>query len=220
MKKLIVLLISITLFSCNKVDDNYSPEIEVEKIYEGYVNLLSQEEVYEFSSSGYTKIIGGLIIGPYNENQTDSTIKELLGLSKLNSIEGYLSITNNLSLSSLDGLANIEELKSFDGLNGIFHVRNNVKIHNCAIENLSGLEKLSWVDGNIKIKYNFNLRNIDALVNVKAHNADNININNNPVLNDFCGLIPLLNDFNGDLIIVANAYNPSIEDIIDGNCSQ
>ena len=399
MKKLLILLILISFFSCNKGDDNPIEEIvELEKIYEGYVNLSNQEEVDEFSFFGYTKIIGGIMIGTFSEG--DSTIKDLSGLSTLNFIEGYLSISNNLAISSLEGLSNIEDeieslqiinnpalrnleglegitrvegyiqiqnndslitLKGLDnimiisktleisnnyklknlnglggliiigehlrldynyelesvnglnrlssiggemefrlnsslsnldglinlihigdklrisnnsdgsltsiiglrnlnsdlleieiigtelsdfnglnalskvyslniqnnsklvslyGLNGIYHVRNDVKIHNCGIETLEGLEHLSWVAGNIKIQYNFNLRNLDALANVKAPYADNININNNVVLTDFCGLIPLLNDFSGEFIILDNAYNPSIEDVKGGNCSQ
>ncbi|PXY02930.1 hypothetical protein DF185_02215 [Marinifilum breve] len=374
MKKIVVLLISIILFSCNKEDDNCKPETEAEVVYDGYAVLLTQEEVDEFSAAGYTKITGGLTIGQNSEAK--SPIKDLSGLSKLNSIGGWLTIANNpvlLNLEGLEGLKRVEgnvhiidnnslstmkgldnlmmisislkisknsklknldgleslivigqdlellhnyeldnvmglsglssiggkmyfsmnsslstlhglnnlihigdkleilnnsdgsltsisglrnlttdlleieiigtelsdfdglnsltsvsslniqnnsKLKSFNGLNGIFQIRNNFTIHNCAIKNLHGLERLNAVHGIITIQYNSNLENIDALANFTGTFTNKVNINNNPALNDFCGLNLLSNNFNGEFIIVDNAYNPSIADIIDGNCSQ
>lgn len=244
--------------------DNINPGIEVEKIYEGYVTLLSQEEVDEFSSEGYTKIIGGLIIGLSAlssiggelEFRLNSSLSNLDGLMNLIHIGDKLKILNNGdgSLTSIAGLRNLGselleieiigtelsdfnglnnlmtvyslniqnniKLNSFYGLNGIFYLRNDLTIHNCAMESLDGLENLSWIAGNIVIQNNYKLRNVDALVNVETPYYHDININSNPVLNDFCGLKPLLNDFNGELIIVDNAYNPSLEDIMTGNCSQ
>ncbi len=73
------------------------------------------------------------------------------------------------------------------------------------LELLNGLENLTSCNTNIYI-------GVD-------HNS---NASPNPNLTDFCGIQNLLSsgNFQGNLLISNNAYNPTVQEIIDGYCSE
>ena len=58
-------------------------------------------------------------------------------------------------------------------------------------------------------------------LNNLSYIGENLRINENNLLTDLCGLQYLLiNDgLIGTFVVSDNAYNPSQQDIIDGNCS-
>jgi len=63
--------------------------------------------------------------------------------------------------------------------------------------------------------------NLDGLSNLTSVESPWIDIIGNTFLSNFCGLNELIinGGYNGNLTTYDNAYNPSKQDIIDGNCS-
>ncbi len=149
----------------------------------------------------------------------------LSSLAELNNIkEGLYSliIRNNSSLQSLEGLENITEvprlfeiswnsaLTSLDGLRGLLRIGNAVPgpntvfvsnnkftlIGNTALTSLSGLNNLTLVEGELTISRNPQLTNFCALGSPFQNNT-------------------IFDTFN----ISSNLFNPSLQDILDGNCT-
>ena len=166
--------------------------------------------------------------------RNNDSLENLDGLSNLNSVP-VVSIIKNSSLISINGL------------NGISTLRNLLIEENLALNNINGLSNLVRVLGGLKLAY-IPIDNIDALTNLlevgsidisatSITNLDglgNVRFNdfllnpyhyfvNNNFLSDFCELRPVLisdqqsNTINLD--ISGNLYNPTVQDIIDGNCS-
>jgi hypothetical protein len=134
-------------------------------------------------------------------------------MSNLQVVDEHFSITDqgnttmagfeNFSESRSMQLGQLNLLEDISQLNSLSVVTGGVSILLCeALTNLDGLENLSQV-GSIKIGGETGL---DPNVN----------------LSDFCALQNLF--INGtydpsEVEIVGNAYNPTVQDIIDGNCS-
>lgn len=124
-------------------------------------------------------------------------VEDLLSLNGLHNITsaGNLRVTSCKSITSLEGLQSLESILGFSQIEG-----------NTLLESLDGLENLLSLDEGIHIG------------GTLPHEA-------NPVLSDLCGISNLL--INGTInlsnangfLITNNAYNPTMQDIIDGNCS-
>lgn len=89
------------------------------------------------------------------------------------------------------------------------------------IEDLSVLENLVAIN-NLSLFSNSSLQNLNGLDNVLDATGEFFSIAENPMLSDFCSLENLF--VNGtyetiDYYVNSNLYNPTIQDIIDGNCS-
>ncbi|GHC54777.1 cadherin repeat domain-containing protein [Ulvibacter litoralis] len=134
-------------------------------------------------------------------------LANLNGLNNITSVS-YLSITDNDSLVNLDDLhiSNITESFEID--------------ENDLLTDINGLSGISSINGELSIFNNNSLSNIDGLSNLSTL-TDNLFIEMNNNLTDLCGLQNLLTNggLSGDYTVVNNAYNPTEQDIIDGNCS-
>lgn len=152
-------------------------------------------------------------------------------LTSLEGLEGLVStrvitLSNNNSLESISSLENLSEL-------------NQLFVHdNLLITTLVGLEQITAIDY-IWIYNNDGLLNLNGLDNVvsviqnasfpaifiglRPTDTPSHNIPSpNPNLSDFCALQNLLVNGNGvaaEIFIANNAYNPSVSDIIAGNCN-
>lgn len=138
-------------------------------------------------------------------NEQLLSIEELSGLTAMT---GSLRITSNLSLATLIGLDNLET------------VNGPVQINQTQLTDLQGLNALSVVGERLRIQSNDNLVSLNGLENLISVNAE-LTIRFNDVISDFCSLTNLLeaDGLVGELDISANAFNPSREDILAGNCS-
>ena len=151
------------------------------------------------------------------------------GLSNLSTnIEG-LTISDNNSLLSIKGIRNIKPsktvlisknrvLESLDGLQGVESSTFLIIGSNDTILNLKGLNNLKSVNGKFMIASNRGLKDLSGLDSLNNVDSD-LEVAGNYLLKDFCGLRDFLT--NGTLssfIAVNNAFNPTKQDIIDGNC--
>lgn len=189
----------------------------------------------DFLSVGYTGItnVDGLSklrsLGTQLSFQELPYLTNLDGLANLTATIERLDIANNKSLLSIKGIRNIKptnlvyiasnkELKSLDGLQGIETVTYLLIGINDAIENLEGLNNLKSVNGKFTIASNRSLKNLNGLDALNNVDSD-LDVVDNYFLKDFCDIRDFLtNGTLGSFNAVYNAFNPTKQDIIDGNC--
>jgi len=165
MKKIIItILLSQFVLGCSNKDNETESIEQFCGIYEGSVVLRTMSEIEEFAQCNYTEITGHLRIFDGN---VQFPILSLSALSSLNRVGGNLSLGNLNSISTLDGLQNIEYA------NGL--LINNLSL----VEDLDPLDKLQT--DYIEINNNISLRNIDAL-DMNSDEMITIAIYNHPVL--------------------------------------
>ena len=181
------------------------------------------------------------IAGLHNVTQIESLIIDRSDL--LISLDGIQNVTTLRSIRIHDNemLNDISQLYSITSLEGDFDISANQ-----SLENFEGLNNLEYIGGTMIIISNNNLIQINALSNLTTIEGDYILISNNEnlidlnglananmtyfgavvrilsntQLTDLCGLTFLI--LNSDIIqyqVEGNLYNPTEQDIIDGNCS-
>jgi hypothetical protein len=181
--------------------------IEGDFTYYGYSNLT---DMYAFEN--LSEVRGSLFF-------RSTGLKNLEFLSNLVYVGGNLEFYNNFGLSTivLEKLETIMgTLSIWGGSNefnldsswGLKHIGESLYIHDV---NSSGV--VNGIPGAI------GLTNLKAFENLIEVNGDVV-IKKNEHLINFCDLQSLLsNGFSGTMDIYENAYNPSQQDIIDGNCN-
>ena len=131
------------------------------------------------------------------------------GLNNLSSIGEGIYVEYNPSLLNIDSLSNITSIYSIE------------IDQNSLIENINGLNNITSNVLSIVVLFNPELINVDGLSNIVSV-TEILWIHHNEILTDLCGIEPLIvgGGLEGNYIVSSNAYNPTQQDIIDGNCSQ
>ena len=149
------------------------------------IELKSQKDVDEFPINypGCHRILGDLLI----EN-TDIT--NLDSLYVIDTIDYYLSLTNNFQLENIRGLRNLKYVQDFylvndtslislQGLENLQHVSNSLGIINLSkIINLQGLDSMKYCR-QFSIGFCENLYNLSGIDNVENISSIQIFSNNN-----------------------------------------
>lgn len=161
-----------------------------------------------------------------------SSIEHLNGLTEAYS----LTFNDCKSLSNLHGLENITELTILDiadnssltslqGLQNLHTISDLVIENNDLLENISYLHGLTTVKPSSEALYNrFNIlgnaliASLDGLQNITAFEAE-LRIESNSLLKNFCAISNVINAAS-TTDIQYNGYNPTVQDITSGNCSQ
>ena len=108
---------------------------------------------------------------------------------------GYTRIVGDITI--------LDDVVSLVPLTTLVEVEGDVLIRNTSLITLNGLENLITVTGSITI-------NSDLEQGMPIQN-----------INDFCALQNLFtNGAFGTVTIADNGFNPTVQDIIDGNCMQ
>lgn len=157
------------------------------------------------------------------------SLQTIAGISGVES--AIIRIKNNESLISLEGLnslvssrnlqiSNNESIQNLNQLNNLISVQQIRVQDNSNLSDINGLSNLESVIRFLTIENNNNLSSLDGLGNLLQIGRE-IRITNNNSLTDFCALQPELfgSGFNGRYEVFNNAYNPTIEDMANGNCS-
>ncbi|AXG71287.1 receptor L domain protein [Kordia sp. SMS9] len=161
-------------------------------------------------------VVSGLIVND-NENLTS-----LDGLSGLHFIEGNSILTGqNVFIGGVISLLDNPSLTSVEGLSNINpQVLSRVSVNTTGLASLAGLENITNV-ATLQIINNDNLASLAALQGLSGIDTT-VFIFNNDILTNYCILqAPLQN--NPELTIYnvsENQFNPTLQNIIDGNCSQ
>ncbi|MGB0871160.1 MAG: lipase family alpha/beta hydrolase [Flavobacteriales bacterium] len=204
--------------------DNYT-------IIDGYLFIGEQGNTNNINDlsglSSLTSINGdGMGNGLRIEN---TELTSLNGLGSVNLINGGLDLVNNSSLSDISQLSNLINISNLqvyncDGLSNLYGLHNIQTMGNVSIVQNSGLNMLTLTEltssMNFEIMSNQNLLNISSLSNLTTVN--DLWITQNGQLSDFCGLNNLIsnNGISGGYTVYSNLYNPTLQNLVDGNCSQ
>jgi len=197
------------------------------------VNIRSNNSLINLKEIQLPAQMNGLSIG------NNDMLMTLEGLEEITSINMIFSLYHNDSLESLNGLSNLEywkyssfkgnqNLENFTGLNSLLSIED-LWIQETYFKNLIGLESLTHIGFEILIHDNTLLESLNGLNNVSFLGQNSkigltqygVSSGPNPLLTDFCALQNLLtNGTYCGLTISNNAYNPTVTDIIAGNCAQ
>jgi len=161
------------------------------------------------------------LIGNYNLNH----FPHFENLSHLNNLtiirSGILDFSGLEELQSIKNLIiRYGEITNFEGLK-VSKITGLLSVQECDnLIDFSGLENLVSV-GSFVVKRNPSLSSLNGLNNLND-SLSTLVIDTNHSLSDFCALTSFLNEnnpYDGVWQIYWNAYNPSEEDIRNGNCS-
>lgn len=145
--------------------------------------------------------------------------------SILISIEGSPLLTNLDALSNITGNINflrindIENLESLEGLSNITSIDANFSMNsNFNLSDFNGVQNITSIGGGLFISNLYEILNLDEFSNLET--VGRLHILNNTLLEDFCGLnnVIQVNGFNGQYEVSNNSYNPTLQDLIEGNC--
>ncbi|MDX1784272.1 MAG: hypothetical protein R3361_08945, partial [Aequorivita vladivostokensis] len=90
---------------------------------------------------------------------------------------------------------------------------------NKSLIDLSGLQSVTNIISRVLIEKNENIQNLNGLENLQEVGYEMV-VMQNINLSDFCAITNLCVSGNIDNFYTeTNAYNPTKQDIIDGNCS-
>ena len=178
-------------YGINATDTSYGNEIKftslTQKIYQGDLNLTSQQQVIDFGTNHYTTINGAL-----NISGTVSDLSPLLGLAIVNN-----GFNTNRSL-----LTNFRGLDSLEVTGAIFP--NDFWVEwNQYLINFSGLSKLKMTRGSVQIDNNISLTSLDGLDRYEIASAGGLIIGGCPKLQNINGL-KSLTAVGQDLVLTNN----------------
>ncbi|MFD0863201.1 hypothetical protein ACFQ1M_13385 [Sungkyunkwania multivorans] len=226
LKKLFLLVVIATFVSCET--DTNAPR---EGVFEGDVVLRSQQEVDDFGSENYHTINGNLWV--YSPLEiTDVAISSISPLATLTSVGGNVQLEGDYQLNSLEGLHNITtvggnrievllpNLNSLEGFPKIADLSGvDLTIRSNEMSSLIGMEDLTRVN-DLFINNCSMLETLDGMENLADVNS--MQIQNNDSLDDFCAFQNLFTNsiIPNAPIISGNLFNPTVQNIVDGICTQ
>lgn len=201
--------VSLSIGSNNALE-NISGLNNLETVFSGFNISVNPSLI---SCSGFTNLqtVGGSFFIIENNSLTSLSGLEALDLSTQHPDSNkFVAIQGNSSLSNLNFFQNTTRI------DGRFIISDND-----VLTNLDGLQSLETISDYINIGFNDELRDLNGLSGLLSVGTS-LSISWNVQLNDFCGLQSLLtgDGVDGDFFIGNNAYNPTQQDIMEGNCSQ
>ncbi len=154
-------------------------------------NLLQIDEgtsIADFSHLNNLNRIGGNFRVTY-----DSTLINYEGLENLKYVDGNLTIAFSL-IENFEGLNSLEfvggnlllpteNLSSFSGLESLEHI-GGLSVNSTQVNDFEGLNNLHTIIGDVYIKENPALTNLNALSNVSEISGDILHISENPLLSE------------------------------------
>ncbi|ULC58118.1 hypothetical protein MBM09_09315 [Flaviramulus sp. BrNp1-15] len=169
-----------------------------------YINIVDNPEITTLDAfSNMTNGINNVNVEITNNDK----LVDIDGLSQLDLFSVY--IRENEILSNID-LINSSDSNTL----GQLYILNNPSLND-----FSPLSNITLIKGSLTIGYS-NLTNLDDLNNLNRTFGD-VNIWHNSTLTDLCGLQNIVQNDNidGEYNVHNNAYNPTLQNINDGNCS-
>lgn len=144
-------------------------------------------------------------------NIEGTAITNLIGLGKITAVHDSLLIENNKELTSLEGLTLLDtvdylfigycpKLSSLSPLSTISHFNKSIEILDNGITNLTGLDGISNVHGNLAINYNGKLTSFEGLNNIKTIDGF-FSFRNDSLLTDITALMNL-DSVKGDFVFI------------------
>ena len=193
----------------------------------GFDNVMEIDELYVRYCYNFNSLQGFKLNSIKNLTFAETNMTNLEGLESLKSVKGALVLHFNEKLENTNGLENIEAIQDLwiEGNSKLSHINafDNLKtlnylfIHNNkSLKNLKGFSNLETIS-ELGIK-NSSLNSLTGLDNLKQIN-NRIQVSHNSNLNDYCSLSTAFENFSGKFDVYANEYNPTKEDLKNGDCN-
>ncbi|WP_298239488.1 leucine-rich repeat protein [uncultured Algibacter sp.] len=207
---------TLEFYECQKLNNLIGIENvqEIDNLSIRYCNSFNSLEGFKLNTIG-------------NFALAETNITSLKGLESLRYVKDAFTLHFNEELENTNGLKNIEEIKDLwiDGnsklnsinafenlknLNYLFILNNKSLSNLIGFNNLESINELGIMDSS--------LENLSGLNNLKQIN-NRFQATYNPNLNDYCSLSEAFENFTGNYEVYSNLYNPTKEDLKNGNCN-
>ncbi|SHG30430.1 fibronectin type III domain-containing protein [Flagellimonas flava] len=190
-----------------------------------YLAIRSNYKITRVSGFNRLNLAGGI------DFFNNIILEQVDGFQQVINLSDDLRFSDNFELHTIDAFHNLQSVDRFYVIDtkitdidmfsslkmvrGVLAVASNSELEH--IDGLSSLEEITY--GNLEIGSNPKITNLDALENLQTIGAT-LSIGNNTLLSDFCGLSNVMQGFVPSAIyfIVNNQYNPTIEQIANGQC--
>lgn len=203
----------------------------------GFSNLISAENALTMYSNSTLATLGNAFQNLEIASRISISDGELESIQGFNSLSqcDYIDIQNNLHLESISGfetlssckfllIGNNENLRSIAGFQNLISVEEFSLIQPTTIVDppisIIAFSNLSTVVTTISISGLANT-DIDFISNLQTV-GNQLNITYNENLTDLCGLNRLVfnEGLEGEFNVFHNLYNPTQQNILEGNCNQ
>ncbi|GEQ84936.1 hypothetical protein ULMS_04440 [Patiriisocius marinistellae] len=201
------------------------------KEFNAIVTLTSQSNIDAFFSEGWSKISGFIIEEEVDGDITDlSAMSSLLEIGEAGATVTVVDIKNNSSLQGLEGLHNVTTIGGGIVLSnnalidisalGNLTIIDRLGIGSEPLTNLNGLNNVTTITDALSIGGNNQLTSLEDLGSLTSI-GNMVLINSNDSLQNYCSLTTALAsvDNSYDYNAFGNAFNPTLEDLQNGNCS-
>lgn len=150
-----------------------------------------------------------------SENEQLTTIDGFINLTELSG-GGPFAFDKGLIIIGNSSLQTINAFSNMNTCGNTFIISDNNSLHTITI--FSNMNRS--VSSMLHIANNDSLTNLDFLNTITNVGGD-LSITGNSLLDDLCGISPLVigGGIGSNYIVSDNLYNPTQQDIIDGNCS-
>lgn len=170
----------------------------------GSLYILENADLTSLKGADKLKYIGG-----------DLFISINFSLTTINSFNSLLVIQRDFSIFDNDEMETINGFKSLHTVNGKFRIEANSKL-----TSVESFDKLTYIAKDFSISSNSLLTSIASFSNLEDISNGKASISSNQELTDFCPLTKFINNKTTIYWFASgNGYNPSLEDMKDGNCS-
>lgn len=223
-------------------DKTWDDDVMVDNIYFGDLAIENEEDLRAFKEANYTKVTGNLIFKYWNKDicTGSNTLCSVRGNLKFiaSTFENGFTFVDGLSFSKLSEIGGsfefiseedrqFYEMYDFTGFSNLKAIGSDFRIKSYVasfsnLESFNGLENLKKIGGDFELYgyscdyiYNHLNPNFSGFV---AKVEGNIRLTGLP-LKDYCDLKTVLQNHTGQFIVSGNAYNPTKEQILAGECS-
>ena len=177
-----------------------------------------QGKMSSFKGLENLESIGGNFWLGSSSSDSFNALVSFKGLGNLKSIGGDFILQ-----SPFDVLESFEGLENLESIGGHFRLSAEAPLHAsfAALKSFEGLENLESIGGDFKLAFLKALESLEGLENLQSIGYwHSISIQDCPLLSDFCSLKNAIQNMRGSFKITGNAYNPTPEMILNGQCSK
>lgn len=170
--------------------------------FSGYIKVSNNPSLINLTFSNKIKQLKSI------EIYDNASLEGISGLNNITKIDDFLFLNDNKSLSNID-------FSSLIDIGGSLSIVNNL------LTDMSAFNNLSTIGGLFEVMSNTSLTSLNGLSNLTSVNKT-FNIWNNYMLSDYCSLAAIVqnNGISGTFSTIGNLFNPTEQNIIDGNCNQ
>lgn len=192
----------------------------------GHLMFSQTKELESLNGLDNLEKIGGHLNFSWNE-----VLHDISALSSVDSLHKDLILMGNRALSNFDGFENIEyiggdinfewnEFEQLTGFESLEKTSGGITIeNNHKMQHITGFGRLDKIRGSVRVSWNDALAEITGLAKLADLDFGSLIISHNKKLNNFCGFKSVsTNPF--IISIDNNLYNPTLDEIRQGDCRQ